>query len=69
MFLGGTELQWALVFMTRCRLVTGVEILARMLHPDLVSKAAPGDAVLKLSLQGGQRCRPHMVQKYFKPYH
>ncbi|KAA6423422.1 MAG: periplasmic binding, partial [Trebouxia sp. A1-2] len=51
------------------RLVHGVEVLARILHPDLVSKAAPGNTVMKLALHGGQRCRPHMLQKYFKPYH
>ena len=52
----------------QCRLVDGVEVLARILHPDLVSKTVPAATVMKLSLHGGQRCRPHMLQQYFKPF-
>ena len=50
------------------RLVDGVEVLARILHPDQVSKTIPVATVMKLSLLGGQRCRPHMLHQYFKPY-
>ena len=53
----------------KCRLVNGVEVLARILHPGMVGKAVPANIVMKLALHGGQRCRPHMLQKYFKPYH
>ncbi|KAL3138055.1 hypothetical protein ABBQ38_005288 [Trebouxia sp. C0009 RCD-2024] len=50
------------------RLVDGVEVLARILHPDQISKTIPVATVMKLSLHGGQRCRPHMLHQYFKPY-
>lgn len=51
-----------------CRLVDGVEVLARILHPHLVSKTIPAATVMKLLLHGGQRCRPQMLHQYFKPY-
>ncbi|KAK9828636.1 hypothetical protein WJX72_001237 [[Myrmecia] bisecta] len=50
------------------RLVDGVEILSRILHPDLVSKRVPEKMVLKLSLHGGQRCRQRLLPNYFVPY-
>lgn len=52
------------------RLVEGVECLARMLWG---SEAAPGcacpkQAVLKLSLRPGQRCRPRLLPNHFVPF-
>ena len=40
------------------RVVEGVEVLSRILHPDLVEHKAPPGSVLKLWLDHGQRCRP-----------
>jgi hypothetical protein len=48
--------------------VDGVEILARILHPDLVPKRCPDKAVLKLSLHSNQRCRQKLLANYFLPY-
>jgi hypothetical protein len=50
------------------RLVEGVEALARMLHPDLVTARIPGDLVRKLTLSGGQRCRQSALASCFKAY-
>ncbi|EIE19487.1 hypothetical protein COCSUDRAFT_38301 [Coccomyxa subellipsoidea C-169] len=50
------------------RIVDGVEVLARILHPDLVLRRCPEKAVLKLALHGGQRCRQRLVPNYFLPY-
>lgn len=50
------------------RLVQGVEILSKILHPDISSKTIPADACLKLVLEGGKRCRPQHLRKYFKSY-
>lgn len=49
-------------------LVEGVEALARMLHPDLVTARIPGDLVRKLTLSGGQRCRQSALASCFKAY-
>ena len=46
----------------------GVEILARILHPELISQRAPEGSVLRLSLKGGQRCRQRLLQNYFLPF-
>lgn len=51
------------------RVVDGVQILARILHPDVVPQRAPENAVLKLSLRGGQRCRQKLIQNYFQPFY
>lgn len=48
--------------------VEGVEMLARMLHTDAVQQRCPEGAVLKLALQGGQRCRQRLVPNYFLPF-
>jgi hypothetical protein len=48
--------------------VEGVEVLARLLHPDAVMRRCPENAVLKLALQGGQRCRQRLVPNYFLPF-
>jgi len=50
------------------RIVEGVEILARILHPEVVHQRAPENSVLKLSLKGGQRCRQRLIQNYFLPF-
>ncbi|BDA43551.1 Uncharacterized ABC transporter substrate-binding lipoprotein [Coccomyxa sp. Obi] len=50
------------------RIVDGVEVLARILHPDLVLRRCPEKAVLKLALHGGQRCRQRLVPNYFLPF-
>lgn len=46
----------------------GIEILARILHPEVVTQRAPEGSVLKLSLRGGQRCRQRLLQNYFLPF-
>ena len=50
------------------RLVDGVEAMARMLHPDLVSQRIPDGVVRKLSLSGGQRCRQSALPGLFLAY-
>ena len=51
-----------------CLQVEGVEMLARMLHPDVVQQRCPEGSALKLALQGGQRCRQRLVPNYFLPF-
>lgn len=48
--------------------VEGVEVLARVLHPEQVLRRCPEKAVLKLALHGGQRCRQRLVPNYFLPF-
>ncbi len=50
------------------RLVEGVEMLARILHPDLVARKIRPGLCMKLSLHGGQRCRQRLLPNYFVPY-
>jgi hypothetical protein len=50
------------------RLVEGVEILARVLHPTLVSARVPEGLCLRLAVPPGTRCRPHQLRQYFVPY-
>eukprot|EP00963_Diacronema_lutheri_P008111 scaffold698_cov333-Pavlova_lutheri.AAC.3 len=50
------------------RLVQGVEILSKILHPDVSTKTIPAGACLKLALEGGKRCRPQHLRKHFRPY-
>lgn len=52
------------------RLVEGVECLARMLWDGeaVPSCACPKQAVLKLSLRPGQRCRPRLLPNHFVPF-
>lgn len=53
------------------RLVEGVECLARLLWGEqeggLPGCACPEQAVLKLSLRPGQRCRPRLLPNHFVP--
>ena len=48
------------------RLVEGVEALAHALHPSAWPHK-PSEAVLKLTLRDGQRCRPRLLPNYFAP--
>jgi hypothetical protein len=48
--------------------VEGVEMLARILHPDLVARKIRPGLCMKLSLHGGQRCRQRLLPNYFVPY-
>lgn len=50
------------------RLVEGVEMLARILHPGLVDRKAPPGLVWKLWLPNGQRCRPRQLRNFFQPF-
>jgi hypothetical protein len=50
------------------RIVEGVELLARILHPEHVDLKAPPGAVLKLWLSRGQRCRPRQLRNFFQPF-
>ncbi len=53
------------------RLVEGVECLARLLWGEgeggVPACACPDQAVLKLSLRPGQRCRPRLLPNHFVP--
>jgi hypothetical protein len=51
-----------------CRLVEGVEALARMVYEDDVELLCADRAVLKLSLRPGQRCRHRVLPNYFMPF-
>ena len=50
------------------KLVEGVEMLGRILHPQRVHKQAPEGKCCKLSLTGGRRCRPRQLPGFFLPY-
>jgi len=50
------------------RLVDGVELLAHLLHPDIVERPEAASKVLKLSLMNGQRCNPKNLYNYFQDY-
>jgi len=50
------------------RLVEGVEILARVLHPQLWGQPLAPGAALQLRLPPGRRCRPHQLRDFFEPY-
>ena len=54
--------------MVPCRLVDGVEAMARMLHPDLFGKRIAEHVVRKLTLSGGQRCRQSALSGMFAAY-
>ncbi len=58
-------LDCALVSRPGPRLVDGAELLAAILHPQLVSRRSGAGLVLKLSLSAGQRCRHCLVPNYF----
>ena len=52
------------------RLVNGVELLAKILHPSLAPdvKMREGGGVLKMCLEPGRRCRANQLRKFFKPW-
>ena len=49
-------------------LVSGVEALARVLHPERWAQRLPPGMAVKLALPPGERCRPHQVRRHFEPY-
>ena len=50
------------------RLVEGVEVLARVLHPERWHMELQPGAALRLAMPAGQRCRPHQLRQFFEPY-
>ncbi len=52
----------------RCRLVDGVEAMARMLHPTLVHTRIADGLVRKITLSNGQRCRQSALASCFAAY-
>ena len=50
------------------RLVEGVEVLARLLHPELMAKIIPDGVCFKLELPEGQRCRPSTLPDHFHSF-
>jgi iron complex transport system substrate-binding protein len=50
------------------RIVTGLEILAQIVHPDLFHHLIPAATVLKLELPTGYTCSPAALAAHFQPY-
>jgi iron complex transport system substrate-binding protein len=50
------------------RIVTGVEILAQVVHPDLFHNLIPAATALKLALPAGHTCSPEALAAHFRPY-
>ena len=52
------------------RLVNGVELLAKILHPSLAPDVAmrEGCVVLKFRLEHGKQCRARQLRQYFFPW-
>jgi iron complex transport system substrate-binding protein len=50
------------------RLVTGLEILAQIVHPELFHGLIPAATTLKLALPAGCTCPPAALATYFRPY-
>jgi iron complex transport system substrate-binding protein len=50
------------------RIVTGLEILAQIVHPELFQGMIPASTALKLELPAGQTCPPAALAGYFRPY-
>lgn len=50
------------------RIVTGLEILAQIVHPDLFHGLIPAATVLKLTLPPGQKCPPVALAAHLQPY-
>jgi len=50
------------------KIVDGVDVLARILHPELIAKKLPDKMVLKLWMRDGDRCRPRKLRNFFLPY-
>ena len=50
------------------RIVTGLEILAQIVHPELFHDMIPASTALKLELPAGHTCPPAALAGYFRPY-
>ena len=50
------------------RIVTGLEILAQIVHPELFHGLIPDATVLKLALPPGQTCPPARLAAHWQPY-
>ena len=50
------------------RIVTGLEILAQIAHPDLFDHMIPVGTTLKLALAPGCTCAPAALAAHFRPY-
>lgn len=50
------------------RIVTGLEILAQIVHPELFHGLIPAGTTLKLELRPGQTCPPEALAGHFRPY-
>jgi len=50
------------------RIVTGLEILAQVVHPELFHGMIPAATALKLELPPGCTCPPAALAGYFRPY-
>lgn len=50
------------------RLVTGLEMLAQIIHPELFHHLIPAATTLKLALPPGCTCPPAALATYFRPY-
>lgn len=50
------------------RVITGMEILAQIIHPQLFSGMVPRNSVLKLDPQLAQNCPPEDIAACFRPY-
>lgn len=50
------------------RLVTGLEILAQIVHPELFDGLIPAGTVQKLALRSGHTCPPGELAAHFRPY-
>jgi ABC-type Fe3+-hydroxamate transport system substrate-binding protein len=50
------------------RVVIGLEILAQIVHPDLLHDLIPAATVLKLALPADERCAPAEIAAHFLPY-
>ena len=52
------------------RLVVGVELLAKMLHPSLAADVAmpEGHGAWKMRMEPGKRCRPRQLKSFFREW-
>ena len=51
------------------RLVDGVEMLARIFHPDLMEEPLMEGMCLKFNLEAGKKVRPGRLRNFFSPFH
>ena len=50
------------------RVVTGLEILAQLTHPDIVQGMVPANTVVKLDPRNAAGCPPEKIDQCFHPY-